>query len=195
VAAPGAETNALKTDAELIRCVQAGDQAALGMLYRRYLPALWRYAYGRLGGDRHAAEDTVSETFLAAIDGLHDLDPEGGSVYGWLIGIARHKLADRARLMNRADRAGAVLAAEQGGHDSGGNPHSDLETAERRTRVAEAVDRLDDDHRLALQWKYLEGLSVREIAGRLGRSDRGAESLLYRARNALRQLLRDVLES
>ena len=195
MAARRAESNALKTDAELIRCIQVGDQAALGALYRRYLPALWRYAYGRLGGDRHAAEDAVSETFLAAIDGLDGLDPEGGSVYGWLIGIARHKLADRARLMSRADKAGAVLAAEQEGHHNGGNPHSDLEAAERRTRVAEAMDRLADDHRLSLEWKYLDGLSVREIADRLGRSEKGAESLLYRARNALRLLLGDELES
>jgi RNA polymerase sigma factor (sigma-70 family) len=62
-----------------------------------------------------------------------------------------------------------------------------METAETRARVAAVMDALPDDQRLALEWKYVEGLSVRDIADRMGRSEKGAEATLYRARNAFRE--------
>ena len=179
----------MTSDSELIRRIRGGDAEALAALVRRYLLPVWRYAYGRLGGDRHAAEDVVSETFLAAVEGIRRIDPEGGTVYGWLVGIARHKVADLRRNARRT-----VPLPESGTHppetgSAGNDPYRTLETAERRRQVAEAVDRLADDARLVLEWKYLDGLSVREIAGRLGRTEKAAEALLYRARGELRRRL------
>ena len=52
-------------DAELLRLVRQGSKAALGTLYRRYLPSVWRYVYTQVGGDEHVTEDVVSETFLS----------------------------------------------------------------------------------------------------------------------------------
>jgi DNA-directed RNA polymerase specialized sigma24 family protein len=51
------------------------------------------------------------------------------------------------------------------------------------------MDALPDDQRLALEWKYLDGLPVREIAHRMGRTEKAAETLLYRARNAFREAM------
>jgi RNA polymerase sigma-70 factor (ECF subfamily) len=174
------------TDADLIRAVQSGDAAALETLYQRYLPSVWRYAFARLHGDTAAAEDVVSETFLAAVRRIDRLKPEGGSVAGWLIGIARHKIGDVWRRRSRVHSGGAAeerAEATPGGAD----PASPLETAETRTRVAEVLDTLPDDQRVALEWKYLEKLSVREIARRMGRTEKAAETVLYRARKAFRE--------
>ena len=89
------------SDADLVRSVQGGSDPALQMLYQRYLHVVWRYVYVRARRDENVVEDIVSDTFLAAIRGLRDLDPEGGSVCGWLMGIARHKLADHWRQARR----------------------------------------------------------------------------------------------
>ena len=174
------------TDADLIRAVQSGDAAALDTLYRRYLPSVWRYAFARLRGDTAAVEDVVSETFLAAVRRIDRLTPEGGSVAGWLIGIARHKIGDLWRRRRRVQTGGTAedrIEATPGGVD----PASPIEAAETRARVAEVLDTLPDDQRAALEWKYVDKLSVREIADRMGRTEKAAEAVLYRARKAFRE--------
>lgn len=173
------------TDADLIRAVQAGNETALQTLYERYLPSVWRYAFAQLAGHTSAAEDVVSETFLAAVRQVGRLKPEGGSLGGWLIGIARHKIGDIRRRRGRVKTGvpAETVAKEDGSHD----PAASLETAETRAQVAAVMDALPDDQRLALEWKYLDALSVREIARRMGRTEKAAETLLYRARNAFRE--------
>jgi len=175
------------TDADLIRAVRAGDETALETLYERYLPSVWRYAFAHLAGQRAAAEDVVSETFLAAVRQVWRLKPEGGSLGGWLIGIARHKIGDVRRRRGRV-KVGVPaesLPQEDGSHD----PAASLEAAETRAQVAAVMDALSDDQRLALEWKYLDGVSVRQIARRMGRTEKAAETLLYRARQAFRQAM------
>jgi len=174
------------TDADLIRAIHSGDAAALETLYQRYLPSVWRYAFARLRGDTDAAEDVVGETFLAAVRHIGRLRPEGGSVAGWLIGIARHKVGDVWRRRSRVHSGGSAEArAEE--TPGGTDPAASIESAETRTRVAEVLERLPDEQRIALEWKYLEGLSVREIADRFGRTEKAAEAILYRARKAFRE--------
>ncbi len=83
---------------------QQGSRAALEALYQRYLPSVWRYVYTQVHGDRHAAEDVVSETFLAVVRGLRKLAADGGPLYPWLIAVARHKLGDHRRTAQRSAR-------------------------------------------------------------------------------------------
>lgn len=173
------------TDADLLRAVQAGDLSAWERLYDRYLPTVWRYVYLRAGGDRHLAEDVVSETILALVRQIPSLTLGDGNLSGWLIAVARNKLGDQRR-----NAARAALAAKAAGEEilpkAGGGPEAALETAETRTQVIVVMDRLPDEERAALEWKYLEDLSVGEIAGRLGRTEKAVESVLYRARRSFR---------
>ena len=169
------------TDAELIRAVQAGDATALQALYERTLPPVWRYVHSRLVSDVNAAEDVTSETFLAAVRGIRSIDPDRGPFVGWLIGIARHKIADHQRSMRRLADA---PAAEPPGDDAS----KIAETGELRAAVGDVMAKMADDERIVLEWKYLDGLSVREIGARLGRTEKAAEALLYRARAAFRAM-------
>jgi RNA polymerase sigma-70 factor (ECF subfamily) len=157
------------------------NRAALETLYRRCLPSLWRFVYARVGGDLHTAEDIVSETFLAAVRSAVNFTPEVGTATGWLIGIARHKLADRRRLVERADHA--VLAHETRRQ---GSP---FETVDAHDQVLVTLERMLDEERQVLEWKYLDELAVAEIAERLGRTEKAVEALLYRARRSFRELV------
>ena len=87
----------MESDTELLIRIRTGQGAALEAFYQRYMPALWRYIRARLPSDEAAAQDVLSETFLAAIRDLRRFDGRKGSVAGWLTGIARQKLADVRR--------------------------------------------------------------------------------------------------
>ena len=173
-------------DSELLRLMRRGSQAALEEVYRRYLPSVWRYVYSQVQGDWHAAEDTVSETFLAAVTGLERLDPDSGPIYPWLVGVARHKLADRRRRLRRVSGNPPAAGPQLLDPVDSGNTKDRLEVVEGRQQVANTMTRLPDDQRLALEWKYVDGLSVREIANRTGRTEKAIDNLLYRARRAFR---------
>lgn len=173
------------TDAELLRSVQAGDLSAWEQLYQRYLPMVWRYVYLQVGGDRHLAEDVVSETVLALVRQISSLAAGDGNLSGWLIAVARNKLGDHRRNAARGALA-AKDASANNRSEAGGGPEVALETAETRKQVIAVMDHLPGEERLVLEWKYLEDLSVGEIAGRLGRTEKAVESVLYRARQSFR---------
>jgi len=61
-----------------------------------------------------------------------------------------------------------------------------MDASETRRAVGEAMAGIDDMHRIALEWKYIEGLTVREMAGRLGCTEKAVEAILYRARAAFK---------
>ncbi len=180
------------TDAELLRSVQAGDLSAWEQLYHRYLPTIWRYVYLQVSGDKYLAEDVVSETVLALVRQISSLTPGNGNISGWLLAVARNKIGDHRRNMARGALAarmgnmGHVLAA------AATTPHTSLEAAETRKHVIAIMEQLPDEERLVLEWKYLEDLSVGEIASRFGRTEKAVESVLYRARRSFRLLFRSV---
>jgi RNA polymerase sigma-70 factor, ECF subfamily len=172
-------------DGDLIRYVQRADRAALTVLYQRYLGGVWRYLHAHLSRDPATVEDVVSETFLAAIQSIQTYDANKGNVYGWLLGIARNKLHDHLRRTARQGDA-AWIEADAAACDEAGNPEANLIRAETRDAVIRALDALADEERLVLEWKYVESLSVRDIAQRLGRTEKAIEAILYRARISFR---------
>jgi RNA polymerase sigma-70 factor (ECF subfamily) len=149
--------------------------AAFLALYDRALPEVYGYLASRCG-DRALAEDLASDTFLAAVAA-----PDGAPrTTGWLIGIARHKLADHWRWVARQER---LLQAVAGEADADEDPWD----AELDVLTARAVlERLATPHRAALTLRYLDGCTVAEVATLLGRSEHAAEALLVRARRAFR---------
>jgi RNA polymerase sigma factor (sigma-70 family) len=179
----------LDSDRQLLHRIKAGDRAALSVLYDRYLPSVWRYVYSQLQGDDQACRDVVSETFLAAIRNLTRGNAPVDSVGGWLIGIARHKLTDSRRLaMKQVDIAPLDVASVE--HD----PVTALEAADTRRVLGRVMEQMDAAERTVLEWKYIEELSVRDIARRLNRTCKVVEATLYRARNSFRALYEKARE-
>ena len=152
--------------------------AALLALYDDALPAIYGYFIRRCG-DRGAAEDLTSETFLAAMDAARREAPPPMTV-AWLIGVARHKLADHYR--RRHDRFTTPVADLP-------EPADPLDgwDAELDRIVAESVlAQLPEQHRAVLVLRYLDDRSVPECAELIGRTVHATEALLVRARRAFR---------
>ncbi|WP_055496371.1 RNA polymerase sigma factor [Streptomyces albus] len=87
---------------ELRARVRAGERAAFAELYERYARAVYNHAY-RMTGDWSVAEEVMSETFLDSWRSRERLEPDGGDLKPWLLGIATNK----ARNANRGTGSGA----------------------------------------------------------------------------------------
>lgn len=152
-------------------------------LYDDALPVVYGY-FVRRCGDRGTAEDLTSETFLAACETARDAarrkDPPPIAV-PWLLGVARHKLADHYR--RRHDRFTDPVAEVPEPADA-----IDDWDAELDRLVAESVlARLSETHRTVLVLRYMDDCSVDECAELIGRTVHATEALLVRARKAFRQ--------
>jgi RNA polymerase sigma-70 factor (ECF subfamily) len=173
-------------DAALVREVAAGSEAALGMLYDRYIDAVYAAA-SRLTSDRQIAEEVVQETFLALWNRAELFDPGMGSLAAWLHTIARNRTVDRLRAAGRRpnlvpftsangdeDQYGAALdrlvatGTIVGGAGHGPGPESELALTELRQVLRDALGDLPDAERTAIVLAYREELSQSEIAERLG---------------------------
>ena len=177
------------TDVELLDGARRGDAEAWRALYGRYLPFVWRQAHTLLG-DSHAAEDVTSEVMLALLRNINNLESEVPKLGGWLRTVVRCKAADHQRglIRSRAKMAVAASRVDVDGLQSQLAPSASLEAMETQRRVHLALDALPERQRIVLEWKYLEALSVRGMAERLGESEKAIESVLYRARNEFRRL-------
>ena len=180
-------------DRTLARRILAGDERAFKALFDEYFPRLYRYAVAHLDGDREAAKDVVQETFSKAIERLDSYRGEA-ALYGWFCRICHNALVDHCRSRQRGGRTISMI--EDNGEirsvlDALSAPVStqpETRAGQRDVRrlVRATLDRLPPRYGDALAWKYVEGLTVREIAERLKLSPKATESLLTRARAAFR---------
>lgn len=178
------EGNVQSLELELARRLAAGDEAALEAFYRRYVDRIYGFAYTRLCGDRPAAEEVTQETFLAVLRTVGSYCGEA-PLFAWLCTIARHKIADHYRRARRRDESQQHQVVEEPG-SAPDELEARLLEEERRQRVLAALSRLPPHYRQALALKYLDGEPVRAIAAELELSPKATESLLSRAREALR---------
>jgi RNA polymerase sigma factor (sigma-70 family) len=153
------------------------------------LPSLWRYVYTRVNGDSHLAEDITSEAVLALLAFAEaDSGQEIINPAGWLRTVAGRRVQDHFRAVARV-RHLIEQAAGKPLDVSGDDPAAHSELQETRAEVRAAMDQLPDQYRAALEWKYLDKLSVREIAERWTTTEKAAESILFRARREFRDRL------
>jgi RNA polymerase sigma-70 factor (ECF subfamily) len=156
-----------------------------------YAPRLYGFLMHLVRGDARMAEELHQQTWLAAVDGIGGFDPRRGEFSAWLFAIARHVVVNHYRRVarqaceKRMDDERADLFQTRDGM----LPHNILEQLERVDVVRATLLELNDDQREVLSQKYLEGLSVREIAKRTNRSAKAVESLLTRSREKLRGLI------
>jgi len=168
-----------------VRGAKEKNSEAWKTLCRRYLPLVWRYAYA-LVQDVHLAEDIAGETMLALLKGIGQIDDDSPKISAWLRGVVRHKIADHHRRSFRInDRLEQVGQNQQ--QPSHANPAESLENSETRDQVLQTLDQMSERQRMALEWKYVEGLRVREIAQRLDETEKAVEATLYRARREFRR--------
>jgi RNA polymerase sigma-70 factor (ECF subfamily) len=175
---------------ELVRRMLGGDEGAFDEFFADYFPRLFRFAVLRLR-DPDAAEDIVQTSLIAAVRHLGSWRGEA-SLFTWLCTICRREIAawqkrtSRRVIVSIDDDDRSLRAALDSISAAADEPDAGLARADTGRIVQLALDHLPPRYSRALEWKYLEELSVDDIAGRLQCTPKAAESLLTRARDAFR---------
>lgn len=162
----------------------AFDEATFRAWYDAALPRVYAYLYNRCGRDRELAEELTQQTFVDAYRSRTTTDADDPTA--WVIGVARHRLADHFRALERRERGLLRLISR-----SREPAVAWLGEQEPEGILVEALRRLPAAQRAAVTLRYVDDLAVREVAALLGRSEGAVESLLSRGREALRRATGD----
>ncbi len=180
------------SDLDLARRVLAGDESASEAFFADYFPRLYRFARIRVGRDDQAAEDIVQTTLIRAVRKLHTYRGEA-ALFTWLCTLCRREISAWLQRRGRTaevsfaeDLPALNLALEAAAGLASGNPETDTARKELSRLVQLTLDQLPQTYGQVLEWKYIQELSVAEIANRLNVGYKAAESLLTRARQAFR---------
>lgn len=150
------------------------SEAGLLSFYDAAFDDVYHSAARLTWGDRPAAEDLVQEAFVRLVRSV-----QAGAVtsvgVGWMVTTIRRIHIDRLRADSREDRRLRVVAASPSQPASVGS-----------SEIASLLDGLSDRERTALILRYVEDLSVADIAELMGSSIRATESLLQRAKRKAR---------
>ena len=155
-------------------------------LYNDMLPVVYRYATARLGTS--AGEDLTSEVFHAAAvairDGRHD-----EITSSWIMAVAKNKVIDHWRKQERRNKLAHLV--EPQAHDLVELSAETMASAQW-SDVMVTLDQLGPKNRSLLLLRYVDDLSIAELAQRSGMSESAAESALARARRAFRGLFQEA---
>lgn len=160
-----------------------------------HLPAMYRFVSVRV--PRGAADDLVQDVFTAAASSLAAYDPGKGTFWQWLLGIARNNIAAYYRRCGAEDRLTEALRVcrqdvqpvlEALASESP-LPEEVCHRREVTLLVRAAMSSLEPRHQQALLSRYHWDLPLRDIGKTMGLSPAAVNSLLYRAREELRNAL------
>ena len=183
------------SDSELLRLMLAGDEEALGLLYRRRQGGIYRFAL-QMSGSKSIAEDVTQEVFLFLMRDGHVFDPARGSLSAFLFGVARNHVLRRLRveqlLSPLGDESDDDVPLVHATSDL--CPLEDLTRAETIESVRKAVLSLPSKYREVVVLCELQDISYGETAEILGCAIGTVRSRLHRARALLLDKLRPAAE-
>jgi len=175
------------TDLELIRKVKSGETQAFDCLMQRYGNRIYRVIYGMVHNYADA-EDLVQETFVHAYKGIKKFK-EQYQFYTWLYRIAINlciNYCKRKKIIQFTSLANAEFYADK-------NPKASLEAQELKRVVERQLAQLSNEQKMVFVLRTFEEMSYQEIADILGISVGTVMSRLARARQKLKELLKDYL--
>jgi RNA polymerase sigma-70 factor (ECF subfamily) len=179
-----------RMDDALVARARGGDRAAMEGVLASVAPSIRRFA-ARMCRNDADADDVLQDALLSIATQLDSFEGRS-SLPSWAFTIARTACSRRRRGKKNQAADGADVLGTRAADEPGPEDHaSSLETS---AIVARALERLPEDYREVLLLRDAEGLTAPEAAGILGVSVDALKSRLHRARAALRDELRPVLE-
>lgn len=189
----------LVNDQALVRSMLSGDERSFRLFFDTYFPRVYRFAAPRLAGDHEACKEVVQATLTKAVRNLSTFRGES-ALFSWLCQICRREIIDHLRAQKRRSERvvliedepvlRAALEAIEAPTDE--QPVHKLSREQGKALVQSVLDRLPSRYGDVLEWKYVEGRSVEEIADLLGIGHTAAQSMLARARTTFREALGTV---
>ncbi|MCA9958260.1 MAG: RNA polymerase sigma factor [Chloroflexota bacterium] len=163
----------LEEEQALVQQAQT-DLSVFSQLYQRHVKRVYRYLLVRVGNEQDA-QDLTSQTFLAAMEGLHTYRGQQQFV-AWLLGIARHKVGDQYR-RRRPDLL-PETAESLPDHNDG--PDELIDRRLEIERVAQKLSAIAPERAEALSLRLFAGLEVAEIAQVMEKNEAAVRMLVFR---------------
>lgn len=178
-------------DKRLVKQLLEGDERAFDRFFEENFARLYRFALARLSDDPEAAREVAQVTLTRAIRKLHTYRAES-ALFTWLCAICRNETSewlrkqaryrDHVLLTEDYPEIQAAVDSYQAPSDDG--PEANFQRIESVRLIQVALDRLPAKYGNVLEWKYVQGYSVKEISVRLEIGQEATQSLLARARRA-----------
>lgn len=184
-------------DLDLAKSLLDGDERKFEQFFNEYFPRLYRFALTRLSSDEDAVKDVVQSTLMNAVKGISSYRGDA-SMFTWLCQICRNEINGHFRRLAKSvpvvpqddDAIRPILESLEASEEE--NPDSIFNGLQIKRLVQEVLDYLPTNYGNALEWKYIEGSSVSEIAERMEVSELAAQSILARARTSFRDALTKI---
>ena len=182
-------------DRKLVKRLLAGDEQAFSQFFDENFSRLYRFALARLSRDEDVTGEVVQAALSRALRKAHTYRGES-ALFTWLCVICRNEIVDWMR-RNAGYNKHIVLTEDypeiQAAVDSFLAPETDdpgrhYQKYEASRLIQVALDRLPPKYGDVLEWKYIEGYSVKEIALKMDLSPEAAQSLLARAKTAFKEI-------
>ena len=178
-------------DKRLVKQLLAEDEQAFDRFFTDNFARLYRFALTRMPDDPEGTREVVQIAMTKAIRKLHTYRAES-ALFTWLCAITRNEMSDwlakqgryRQHIVLTEDYPEIQAAVDSFQAPQSDNPEQDYQRTELVRLIQVALDRLPPKYGNVLEWKYIEGYSVNEIAMRLDLGNEATQSLIARAKRA-----------
>jgi len=174
-------------DAALARRAGSGEAEAFGVLYDRYVDAVYRYVFYRVRNEAEA-EDVTSDVFMRALRAIPKYEPRQAFL-AWLYRIARNAVIDRSRRQSARQQVSFEDALAHPNADQVVNPDAGLLAGSDASVVRVAMQQLTPLQQEILVLRYVEGYDTKTISKLVGKRDGTIRGIEFRALSALRALI------
>ena len=189
-------------DLQVAKAIIKGDEKVFNRFFTDYYPKLFRFIMSRVKQDRDLSDDFAQQTMCNAIDKMHTYRGEA-ALFTWMCQISRSLMYAHFLKENRRNKILTPLAdttevrnildsIAMNESQQPENINADLEVSEL---ITEIMDNLPNNYGDILEWKYVEQLSVSEIADKLKTSTVSVQSSLSRARKAFKSVIDKLMQN
>lgn len=178
-------------DKRLVKQLLANDEQAFDRFFSENFARLYRFALTRLPDDPEGTREVVQIAMTKAIRKLHTYRGES-ALFTWLCAITRNEMSDwlakqgryRKHVVLTEDYPEIQAAVDSFQAPASDDPEKEFQRTELVRLIQVALDRLPPKYGNVLEWKYIEGYSVSEIAAKLDLGNEATQSLIARAKRA-----------
>ena len=175
-----------ESENEYLQLAKAYDLTAIAAIYDHFEAKIYSYIYHRVG-NQSVAQDLTSQVFLRVLESIQLERAWETSFSGWLYRIAHNLVIDYYRRRGRTTQVSLDDMSEI--HSKTESPESAAERAMTGERLRTAINHLTEEQAQVVTLRFLEGLSIVEVADSMGKTEGAIKALQYRAVSSLRRIM------
>lgn len=187
-AAASDEVAGIDLDDQTLARMAKTDREAFGVLYERYVTAIYRYVYYRVGSVEDA-EDLTARVFARALKHVHGYSDRGVPFSAWLYRIAHNVVANFHRDNSRHPSVPLDEVETYGSGEDVVDHDQRIDGERQRERLLRAIRMLPEERQHLVVLKFVEQMQNEEIGQIMNRSEGAIKSLYHRTLLQLRTIM------